>query len=57
MLPDFLIIKFILPKIEKSKEKFKVKLNLILDMPLALQVRLLEILIDGQDINFSKHYY
>ena len=25
---DFLIIKFVLPKIEKSKEKFKVKLNL-----------------------------
>ena len=54
---DFLIIKYVLPKIEKSKEKFKVELNLILDMPLALQVRLLEILIDGQDINFSKHYY
>ena len=54
---DFLIIKYILPSIEKSELKFKIELTLIHDMPITLQVRLLEILIDNQDINFSKHHY
>ena len=54
---DFLIIKYILPNIEKSELKFKIELTLIHDMPITLQVRLLEILIENQDINFSKHHY
>lgn len=54
---DFLITKYILPQIEKSKNKFKIKSSLIIDMPLTLQVRLLEILINDHSIRFSKHNY
>lgn len=54
---DFLINKFVLPELEKSKDNFKIELSLIVEMPLTLQVRLLEILMGNQNINFSKHHY
>lgn len=54
---DFLINKFVIPEIVKSKDNFKIELSLIVEMPLTLQVRLLEILMGNKNINFSKHHY
>ena len=50
-------MKYIIPQIDNSEKKFKIELALIFEMPLTLQVRLLEILINNKDFNFSKHNY
>lgn len=52
---DYLILKFILPSLETKNEKIKFPINILRDNPNIIRIRLIQLLTEEGNVQWSKH--